>query len=151
MDPNPDTKGRSPADQAVDVVNNKSQVCWSAHMADRARHVFMYVDGKGTLDFKKALGDDFDAFKKTWKDVMSDNKLCNADGNAGWCDWDAMHLEIPESKISFDDARTKACFEEYARLSRKEKKGTNPRFEKAYAKELKSYLDKYESKDDKKK
>jgi len=120
-------------------------------MADRARHVFMYVDGKGTLDYKKALGDDFDAFKKIWKDVMSDNKLCNADGKAGWCDWDAMHLEMPDAKISGEDARAKACLDEYARLSRKEKKGTNARFEKDFAKELKPYLEKYTSDDDKKK
>lgn len=149
MDPSADTKSRSPADQAAQVVAGRSSVCWSAHMADKARHVFMYVDGKGTLDPKKALGDDFDDFKKTWASVMSSCGLRNADGKSGWCDWDAMHLEVPDGKITRSDERAKACLEEYARLSRKEGKGTNDKFEKDYAKELKEYLEKYEAKDKK--
>jgi len=44
------------------------------------------------------------------------------------------------------DDRVKACFDEYARLSRKEDKGKNAAFESKYAGELKSYLDKYSPK-----
>ena len=144
LDPNPATKCRTPAEQAEQVVAGRSQVCWGAHMADKARHVIMKADGKVTWDPKTIMGDDFDAFKKKWADAMKAKGLKNAKGGDGWYDGDSFHLEMADSKISKTDDRVKACLEEYARLSRKEGKGKNDKFEKDYASLLKDYLKKYD-------
>jgi hypothetical protein len=140
------SKGRTPEEQAAEVVAGKSWVCWGAHMADAARHVVMKVDGKINWDPKKALGDDFDAFKKKWASAMKDNGLKNAKGQDGWFDGDAFHLELPESKLDKSDKRVTACFEEYAKLTRKDGKSQNDKFEKEYSKDLEPYVSKYEKK-----
>lgn len=150
LDPGKDTKSRSPAEQAAQVVAGRSWVCWGAHMADKARHVIMKVDGKINWDAKKTLGDDFDAFKKSWAEKLKKRGLKNANGGDGWFDGDAFHVEMADSKIAKTDKRVEACFEEYARLSRKEDKGKNEKFEKEYASDLKSYLEKYTPKEEKK-
>ena len=150
FDPSKATQARTPAEQARQVVANRSWVCWGAHMADKARHVMMKVDGKVNWEPKKALGDDFDAFKKAWTSTMKKHGLKNANGKDGWYDGDAFHLELADSKIAKTDDRVKACFEEYARLSRQENKGKNDSFETAYAKDLKTYLEKYTPKEKKK-
>jgi len=151
LDPSGVTKCRTPAEQAAQVVAGRSLVCWGAHMADKARHVIMKSDGKVTWEPKKAMGDDFDAFKKSWASTMSRHGLKNANGKDGWYEGDAFHLELADSKIARSDERVKACFEEYTRLSRKENKGKNEKFEKDYAKDLKPYLEKYTPKDEKEK
>lgn len=151
LDPSSATKCRTPAEQAEQVVAGKSWVCWGAHMADKARHVIMKADGKVTWDPKKTMGDDFGAFKKKWGEVMKSHGLKNANGGEGWFDGDAFHLEMSDSKVDKTDDRVKACLEEYARLSRKENKGKNDKFEKDYGSLLKDYLAKYEKKDEKKK
>jgi hypothetical protein len=146
LDPAKETKGRTPAEQAAQVVAGRSWVCWGAHMADKARHVIMKADGKITWDAKKTMAEDFNDFKKAWAKAMSKHGLKNANGKDGWYDGDAFHLELADSKIARTDERVKACFEEYARLSRKEDKGSNDKFEKDYAHDLKPYLDKYPAK-----
>ena len=57
FDPSKATKCRTPAEQAQEVVENQSWVCWGAHMADKARHVLMKADGKVTWDPKKTMAD----------------------------------------------------------------------------------------------
>ena len=151
LDPSKASKCRTPAEQAQEVVENQSWVCWGAHMADKARHVLMKSDGKVTWDPKKTMGDDYDAFKKKWAEVMKAKGLKNAKGGDGWYDGDAFHLEMADSKIAKTDDRVKACLEEYARLSRKEGKGKNAKFEKDYADLLKDYLKKYEKEPEKEK
>jgi len=151
LDPSKETKSRTPAEQAAQVVAGRSWVCWGAHMADKARHVIMKADGKISWDAKKTMGEDFDDFKKAWARAMSKHGLKNANGKDGWYDGDSFHLELADSKIAKTDERVKACFEEYARLSRKENKGSNDKFEKEYASDLKSYLEKYTPKDEAKK
>jgi hypothetical protein len=150
FDPSKATKCRTPAEQAQEVVENQSWVCWGAHMADKARHVLMKADGKVTWDPKKTMGDDYDAFKKKWGEVMKTKGLKNARGGDGWYDGDAFHLELADSKISKTDERVKACLAEYVRLSREEKKGKNEKFEKDYAGLLAEYLKKYEKEPEKK-
>jgi hypothetical protein len=150
FDPNPATKCRTPAEQAEQVVAGRSWVCWGAHMADKARHVLMKADGKVAWDAKKTMGEDFDAFKKKWAETMKAKGLKNANGGDGWYDGDAFHLEMADSKISKTDDRVNACLDEYARLSRKEGKGKNDKFEKDYASLLKDYLAKYDKEAEKK-
>lgn len=145
MSTNSVSKGRTPAVQAEQVVAGKSWVCWSAHMADTARHVIMKADGKVTWDAKKTMGEDWDAFKKTWSDVMKRHGLKNFKGADGWGDGDEFHLEIAESKVSRTDERAKACLDEYAKMTRQDGKTKNDKFEKDYAKLLKEYIAKYET------
>lgn len=149
FDPSKATQARTPAEQAAQVVAGRSWVCWGAHMADKARHVMMKVDGKVSWDPKKALGEDFDEFKKIWAATMKRHGLKNAAGKDGWYEGDAFHLELSDSKIAKTDDRVKACFDEYARLSRQENKGKNDKFEKNYASDLKAYLEKYTPKEKK--
>lgn len=143
LDPNPATECRTPAEQAEMVVKGLSSVCWSAHMADRARHVLMKVDGRVTFDAKKALGDDFAEFRKTWAKVMKANGLKNHKGGDGWGEGDEFHLELDSGKIGRADERSQACFDEYARLTRAAGKNTNDAFEKTYAKDLAKHIEKH--------
>lgn len=138
------SKSRTPAEQAALVVKGSTKVCWSSHMADKARHVLMKVDGKISWDAKKALGDDFETFKKKWGAVMKKHGLKNAAGKDGWPSWDQFHLELPDSKVARTNERAKSCLEEYARLTRKDSKKINSSFEKKYGKLLKSYIAKYD-------
>jgi len=138
------SKGRTPEEQAAEVVAGKSWVCWGAHMVDMARHVIMKADGTVTWKPKETMGDDFDAFKKKWADAMKSNGLKNASGKDGWDNDDSFHLELPDSKLDHSDARVVACYEEYAKLTRKDGKSKNDKFEKEYADELKKYVEKYE-------
>lgn len=144
MSANKVSKSRTPAEQAKEVVSGKSYVCWSSHMADKARHVLMKVDGSASWDAKKAFGEDFDAFKKKWGEVMKKHGLKNASGGDGWPSWDEFHLELPDSKMKRTHERAKACLDEYAKLTRKDGKSQNTRFEKKYEKALKPYIEKYD-------
>jgi hypothetical protein len=146
LDPNKATKGRTPAEQAEQIVANRSWVAWGAHMADKARHVIMKADGKVTWDAKKTMDEDFEAFKKKWGDAMKSNGLKNYKGADGWGPGDEFHLELSDSKMAKTDERVIACLDEYARLSRQEGKGKNEKFEKDYAKLIAPYIKKYEKK-----
>jgi len=126
------SKSRTPKEQAKLLTEGSTQVCWSAHMADKARHVTMKVDGKLSWDAKEALGDKFDAFRKAWGRIMKKHDLKNAAGRDGWPGWDQFHLELDNAKIKRTDSRAAACVEEYVRLTRKENKPKNAKFEKKY-------------------
>jgi hypothetical protein len=146
LSPTKESKSRTPKEQAELLVQGSTKVCWSAHMADKARHVLMKVDGKVSWEAKTAFGEDFDTFKKKWGEVMKKHGLKNAGGGDGWPTWDEFHLELPDSKVSRSDERARACVEEYARLTREAGKTQNADFEKNYSTLLKPYLGKYEKK-----
>jgi hypothetical protein len=141
---NKQSKSRTPAEQAQEVAKGKSWVCWGAHMADKARHVLMKVDGKVSWDAAKALGEDFKTFKDKWGQVMKKYGLKNFKGGDGWGAGDEFHLELADSKMSRTDDRALACLDEYARLTREKGQKQNAKFEKEYEKELKPYIEKYE-------
>jgi hypothetical protein len=149
LDPGAATKVRTPAEQAKQVADGKSWVCWGAHMADKARHVIMKADGKLVWEPKKIMGAEYEAFKKSWGTVMKTRGLKNAKGADGWYDGDAFHLEMPDSKIAKTDERVEACLCEYVKLTRDAGK-TNDKFEKDYAKLLKPHIEKYEKANKKK-
>lgn len=144
MSRNKKSKSRTPEQQAKAVASGGSYVCWSAHMADKARHVLMSVDGKASWDPAGAFGDDFAAFKKKWGEVMKKHGLKNAAGKDGWPSWDQFHLELDDAKMKRTHERAKACLDEYAKLTRMDGKSKNEKFEKKYSKELKPYIEKYE-------
>src|SRR5262245_29551467 len=150
LDPTKVTKERTPEEQAAEVAAGRSWVCWSSHMAGSARHVIMKVDGKVSWEPKKTMGDDFNDFKKGWGDVMKRYGLKNYKGGDGWADGDEFHLELPDSKMDKSDKRVGQCFEEYAKLTRKDGKAKNEKFETEYAKDLEKYLAPYAKKEEKK-
>jgi hypothetical protein len=137
-------KSRTPAEQAKEVVKGHTRVCWSAHMADRARHVIMRVDGKVSWEPEKALGEDFKALKGKWDQFMEKYGLKNYEGRDGWPARDQFHLELSHSKIARTDVRSRACLDEYARLTREKGQQKNAKFEKDYEKLVEPYIEKYE-------
>jgi hypothetical protein len=147
MEKTPITQFRTPADQADLLTKpNKTSVCWSAHMADKARHVLMMANGVPSWAPQKIMGEDFDVFKKKWAEAMKSNGLENAAGKNGWYPKDAFHLEIPDSKVPYTDERAAACMVEYARLTREKGKPQNNEFEKEHGPKLAPYLKMYEKK-----
>jgi hypothetical protein len=147
IDPAPITQFREPAVQAqLLTIPGKTDVCWSAHMADKARHVVMIANGKATWDPEKTMGEDHDAFLKKWAEAMKSNGLKNFRGENGWGEGDGFHLEIPDSKIPYTDERAAACMIEYVRLTREVGKPQNKKFETKYKSELAPHLKKYDQK-----
>ncbi|MGV8985033.1 MAG: hypothetical protein ACOH2H_01955 [Cypionkella sp.] len=138
------SKSRTPAEQAVEVAAGKSWVCWGAHMADKARHVVLKVDGKVNWDAGKALGKDFAEFKTIWARVMKSNGLKNFKAGDGWAAGDELHLELPDSKIGREDERAQSCIAEYVRITRTAGK-QNAKFEKSYSKDIEKYAAKYKT------
>ena len=146
MSNNKDSKSRTPAEQANEVVKGASYVCWSSHMGDKVRHILMKINGKVSWEPKDAYGDDIGEFEKKWGELMKTHGLKNAKGGDGWSSWDGFHLELPDSKMSTGDKQAQACLDEYARLTREEGKSKNDTFEKDYEKLLKPFFEKYEKK-----
>lgn len=146
LSPNKASKSRTPAEQAAEVAGGRSWVCWSAHMADKARHVIMSVNGKVTWDSKKVFGLNFAEFKKQWAANMRKHGLKNYKGQDGWGDGDEFHLELPDAKVERTDERAKACLREYVRLTREAGKQKNAKFEESYKALLQPYIDDAEAK-----
>jgi hypothetical protein len=135
---------RTPREQAECVVRGASNVCWSAHMADRARHVIMKVDVNVEWNADLVFWSNFAVFKTKWASLMTTYGLQNWKGGNEWGDGDAFHFELKNSKIAQSDKRAEACLEEYARLTREEGKKKNISFEKSYEALLKPHLKKFE-------
>ena len=126
----PMTGVRTPQEQAKEVGDGKSWVCWGAHMADKARDIIMKVDGKASFDAKKTFGDSFADFKKAWGDAMKSNGLKNYKAGDGWAEGDSFHLELPDARMPKTDERVQACLVEYVKLTHAAGKPANDRFEK---------------------
>ncbi len=132
---------RTPQQQAQEVADGKSWVCWGAHLADKARDITMKVDGKASFEPKKVFGDSFGDFKKAWGDAMKKNGLKNDKGGDGWAEGDEFHLELPDARLPKTEERVQACLAEYVRLTHEAGKSPNAKFEKEYAALLKPYID----------
>ena len=121
---------RTPQEQAKEVADRKSWVCWGAHLADKARDIIMKVDGKASFDAKKTFGDSYTDFKKAWGDAMKSNGLKNYKAGDGWAEGDSFHLELPDARMPKTDERVHACLVEYVRLTYEAGKPPNEKFEK---------------------
>ena len=135
---------RTPEQQALEVANGASQVCWSAHMTGKARDLIMTVDGKVRWDPATVFGKSFDDFKKAWGDAMGRHGLKNYRAGDGWSAGDEFHLELPDARIAKTDDRAKSCLTEYVRLTRSGGMHPNAKFEKTYAALLKPYIAAYD-------
>jgi hypothetical protein len=139
------TKVRKPKEQAEQIVKGVSWTCSSAHMSDNARHVDLSKAGKYVVTPSKDLtADEFKAFKDAWNAAMKANGLLNYKAKDGYDEGDAYHLELPDAKLPVSDKRVQECLEEYADMTRNDKKKKNVAFEKDSA--IKKWLDDWEKK-----
>jgi hypothetical protein len=129
---------RTPEEQAAEVVKGKSWTCASSHMTDNARHVILKVGGTNYfgLGDVKELKDFQTEFKKAFGNALKAAGLKNYKGGDGFASGDEFHVELPVSKLAANDKRVLACFDEYAKLTRKDGKAENKKFEKQYEKEI---------------
>jgi hypothetical protein len=123
VSPNLSSAYRTPADQALQVVNHRSHVCWGAHMSNKARHVLPKVDGVAFTDGKRfaaALGQNFPEFVTLWKKTLRTCGLRDASGGQDWYTTpefsDELHIELPGAKLPQTDPQVIACVDEYIRL-----------------------------------
>jgi hypothetical protein len=147
VSPNRSSSFRTPKEQAKEVAERRSHVCWGAHMSDKARHVLPYVDGKAITDgdqFETLLGEHLTWFKTLWANELGRIGLLNAAGGKSWFKsddlHDQLHVELPDAKISQLDERAAACVDEYARLRPEEVRYHNTHFERQLKSSLKTVL-----------
>ena len=131
---------RTPRKQADYVSRGWSWVCWSAHMSDKARHVFIRVPSRPGAHPKDLFGDQFPAFKALWSQALARHGLVNYNAKVGWSDTDWHHVELPKSRIGRSHPRAQACLEEYVRMTELEGRPRNRKFEASYRKDLQPYL-----------
>lgn len=131
ISPNRKAHFRTPAQQAVSLTK-KSQVCWGAHMSDKARHVLVSANGgkfqaglRHVMTEKKYLVE----FKTAWVEAMKETGLRNHGGSVAWGKGDEFHLQLPNSFLKRTSQKANACLEEYIRLTRKKGRGKNTEFE----------------------
>lgn len=142
---------RTPAVQAEILVEGLTQVCWSAHMLDKARDINMYANGTFVRNLDLTLSKTYlKAFKAAWVDIRTKVGLVDARGGWGWYTIDPLHVELPDSKLKMTDERSIACLDEYARLTRVENRPINKRFEENYANALRAHVQKYSKETQKK-
>jgi len=141
---------RTPGEQAQKVAELNSWVCWGAHMADKARDILMWIDGKydPNLTPDSAFGDYFGDFKKAWMDLRKSHGLVSGDASdrEGWFGKDPFHVEVPDARIPMTDERVDECIKEYVRLAYVDKSGkVNVNFEGTCQNDntLKPILEKY--------
>ncbi|MGQ0567632.1 MAG: hypothetical protein ACT4OK_21565 [Gemmobacter sp.] len=129
---------RTPEEQAAEVQKGKSWTCASSHMTDNARHVILKVAGTSYygLSEAKELKEVEAAFKTAFGAALKAAGLKNYKGGDGFASGDEFHVELPETKLAASDKRVLACFDEYAKLTRKDGKAENKKFEKEYDKEI---------------
>lgn len=129
---------RTPEEQAAEVQKGKSWTCASSHMTDNARHVILKV-GKTAyygLSDAEELEEVQADFKKAFGAALKAAGLKNYKGGDGFASGDEFHVELPDTKLPANDKRVLACFDEYAKLTRKDGKAENKKFEKDFAKEI---------------
>lgn len=129
---------RTPEEQAAEVQKSKSWTCASSHMTDNARHVILKVGKTSYYGLSEAteLKDCQSDFKKAFGAALKSAGLKNYKGGDGFASGDEFHVELPETKLAANDKRVLACFDEYAKLTRKDGKAENKKFEKDYDKEI---------------
>lgn len=135
----PERSRRTAAQQAQAVVKGTSWTCRSAHLVDKARHVWLLVGGKIAWKPETELTKTFnrsvrDRFVRAWTELMARHGLKNYKAGDGWAPGDAFHLEMPKGRAG--GAVVRRCVREYVRLTRVEGKPRNDSFERTYASQI---------------
>jgi hypothetical protein len=141
-------KVRTPRQQAELIVKGKSWSASSSHMTDNARHINLRKGNKVIVDAKRELTpEEYRAFVQAWNDAMRATGLRNFKNGTSYDHGDEFHLELPDTKLPFTDARVQDCLAEYARMTREEGKKKNANFEREG--KVKKYLTEYEKRNQK--
>lgn len=149
-------KARTPEQQAALVLKGTSWTCNSGHMGDGARHVAVFYGGKRTWDLKGIKKKDKDAyavFAKAFQDGMNKQKLLNfGRGKTALPPGDALHVELPDSRLKDSDKRVLKCLQVYADATRLKGKKKNTSYESSKGSKFqKEWLKAYDAKLAKKK
>lgn len=133
-------KTRTGAEQAVPISTNHSWTCISAHMADKARHVVPYLNGKKVADPNKSFKPLIAEYKKKWVAAMGSD-LVNCAGKKAYHS-DQYHLELKDAKKGIPQKEIDACYSTYVDLTKVQFPKKNTDFEKDH----KALLDKLRKK-----
>jgi hypothetical protein len=125
---------RTPEEQAKEILDNQSWTCNGSHMTDAARHLLIKQGGQTTWQLKSLESNYKDAWNvlvNAWSNAMQTQDLRNhAKGRAFQpFGGDALHIELPDSRLLDTDARVTRCLEAYAKATRLEGKAKNMRYE----------------------
>ena len=129
------SKGRSPEEQAAEVVAGRSWTCNGSHMTDSARHVAPKLNGKYDDDalakLKKVSKDDCEKFIDVYGSAMKKQGLRNYKTGADFLpnSEDPWHMELKDSRMSDSDPRVQECLLVYAKATREDGKPKNEKFE----------------------
>lgn len=110
----------------------KTSVCWSAHMSDKARHVPVRINGVVAKknELAKVLGkEDYAVFTSNWVKIMKKNGLLNYDRKAAFPKTDTAHLELPDARVKKSSTRAQACMVAYVKIVEKDPQRKNSKFE----------------------
>src|SRR5262249_46569924 len=141
-------KVRTPRQQAELIVKGRSWSASSSHMTDNARHINLRKGNKVIVDAKRELTpEEYRAFVQAWNDALRASGLRNYKNGTTYDHGVEFHLELPDTKLPFTDARVEQCLAEYARMTRDEGKKKNAKFEKE--RKVNQYLSDYEKKNQK--
>lgn len=142
----PDTRVRTPEEQALQIIAKRSWTCQSSHMSDRARHVPLIKNSKYVGKPKDMLThEEYVFFAATWTSALKKFGLRNYRGGDRFHPGDPYHVELKNSKLPFDDPRVQACLERYAELTRKSGGPKNTAFEDSpKLKHIKDWLNVWE-------
>lgn len=145
------SKGRSPEEQAAEVLVGRSWTCNGSHMTDSARHVAPKLNGKYDDDapakLKKTSKDDYDKFVEVYGSAMKKQGLRNYKTGADFLpnSEDPWHMELKDSRMTDSDPRVQKCLLVYAKATRDEGKPRNEKFETTNE-AAKKYLEAYDKK-----
>lgn len=145
------SKGRSPEEQAAEVLAGRSWTCNGSHMTDSARHVAPKLNGKYDDDapskLKKASKDDYDKFIEVYSSAMKKQGLRNFKAGADFLpnSEDPWHMELKDSRMPDSDPRVQKCLLTYAKATREGGQKRNQSFETTNA-AAKKFLEDFDKK-----
>ncbi|HZR18987.1 MAG TPA: hypothetical protein VFE51_16990 [Verrucomicrobiae bacterium] len=145
------SKGRTPEEQAAEVLAGRSWTCNGSHITDSARHVAPKLNGKYDDDaltkLKKVSKDDYDKFIDVYSSAMKKQGLRNFKTGADFLpnSEDPWHMELKDSRMSDSDPRVQKCLLTYAKATREGGQKKNPSFESGNP-AAKKFLEDYDKK-----
>jgi hypothetical protein len=125
---------RTPAEQADFVLKQVSWTMNSSHMSDGAKHINLKQGPLVTWALHQISVKDKAAFAvmtKAWDKAMAANDIRNFSGGKKFDPFggDAMHMELPDSRLKDNDKRVEEALEIYAKATRIEGRAKNLAFE----------------------
>lgn len=131
---NMDGLTRTPEQQAKEILENQSWTCNGSHMTDSARHMLIKQGARATFALKGLetnYKDAWDVLVTAYNNAMGTQDLRNHTKGRGFQPFggDALHVELPDSRLLDTDARVTQCLEAYAKATRIDNQPKNMRYE----------------------